>query len=59
MRAMRAGRCPIPADTQGQAERGFEQLMELWVSLFIAEGVGVPYNSNHSIILWKIDPSLF
>jgi len=41
MRAMRAGRCPIPADTQGQAERGFEQLMELWVSLFIAEGVGL------------------
>lgn len=40
MRAMRADRCPIPADTRDQAEWGFEQLMELCVSLFIAEGIG-------------------
>ena len=35
--AQRGGGCPIPGDTQGQAGRGSEHLMELQVSLFIAE----------------------
>ena len=35
--AQRYDGCPIPAETQGQAGWGSEHLMELWVSLFIAE----------------------
>jgi len=52
----RGGGYSIPGVTQGQAGQGSEQLMELWVSLFI-EGSGtrwplrVPSNSNHSVIL--------
>ena len=34
--AQRGGGYPIPGDTQGQAGRGSEHLMELWVSLFTA-----------------------
>ena len=34
--AQRGGGCPIPGDSRGQAGRGSEHLMELWVSLFIA-----------------------
>jgi len=34
--AQRGGGCPVPADSQGQAGRGSEHLMELSVSLFIA-----------------------
>ena len=34
--AQRGGRCPITADTQGEAGWGSEHLMELWVSLLIA-----------------------
>ena len=34
--AQRSGGCPVLGDTQGQAGRGSEHLMELWVSLFIA-----------------------
>ena len=33
----RGGGCPIPGVTQGQAGCGSEHLMELQVSLFIAE----------------------
>ena len=51
--AQRGGGCPIPADSRGQAGRGSEQLMELWVSLFSAGGwtgwpLRVPSNSNGS-----------
>ena len=54
--AQRGGGCPVLGDTQGQAGRGPEHLMELWVSLFIAEGwnkqpLVVPSNTNHSMIL--------
>jgi len=33
--AQRCGGWPIPGDIQSQAGRGFEHLIELWVSLFI------------------------
>ena len=53
--AQRGEGYPIPGDSQGQAGRGSEQLMELWVSLFSAGGwtgwpFGVPSHSNDSII---------
>ena len=35
--AQRGGRCPIPGDNQGQAGQGSEHLIQLQVSLFIAE----------------------
>jgi len=38
--ARRGGGCPIPGNTQGQAGRGSEHLMELWLSLFIAGHFG-------------------
>ena len=54
--AQRAGGCPIPGDTQGQAGQGSEHLMELQMSLIIAgqlEQVAFkdPSNSNHSMTL--------
>ena len=38
--AQRGGGCPIPAHTQRSGWMGSEHLMELWVSLFTAGGVG-------------------
>ena len=54
--AQRGSGCPIPADSRGQAGRGSEQLMELWVSLFSAGGwtgcpVKVTSNSNNIMTL--------
>ena len=54
--AQRGGGCPVLGDTQGQAGRGPEHLMELWVSLFSAGSwarwvLSVPSNSNNAMIL--------
>ena len=35
--AQGGGRCPIPGDIQGQVGQGSDHLIQLWMSLFIAE----------------------
>ena len=48
--SQRGGGCPVPRDTEGQAGWGSEQLIELWVSLFIAWGLDkMPFRSSFQL----------